>query len=149
MTNLINSVPATAGDSVPLAIASWLACLAIVLVIGLLIVKVAREVRGRPMAGEVRSEALERYTQKAEFAEHVEWNRREHENLYSKIGGVERGSIARMDDISKEWRQFVEAGMRDLVASNNTGREKLHDRINQILREVGEIRGELKGANKR
>jgi len=148
MTNLLTSIPATAGDSVPIAIAAWLACLAFVLVVALLIVKVAQAIRGKPLASDVRAEASERFTQKAEFKEHVEWNRREHENLFSKIGGVERGTLARMDDISNEWRKFAEQGMREIVASNNQGREKLHDRINEILREVSEIRGELKGKAK-
>lgn len=83
-----------------------------------------------------------------EFEKHVEWNRREHENLFSKIGGVERGSLARMDSISREWRSFVEGSMAELIKSNNEGRSKLHDRINTILAEVSEIRGELKGRHK-
>lgn len=148
MTNALNSIPANIGDSMPIAIASWLACLAMVMVVGMMIAKVTKEIRGKPVASEVAAETAERFTPKTDFKEHVEWNRREHENLFSKIGGVERGTMVRMDAISSEWRQFAEERIGEIVQSNNQGREKLHERINLILREVGEIRGELKGKSR-
>jgi hypothetical protein len=77
------------------------------------------------------------------FNAHVAKNEREHENLFSKIGGVERGQLARLDSISKDWRVLLDAKMEQLMESNDQGREKLHDRINQILGEMKEMRGEL------
>lgn len=81
---------------------------------------------------------------KDEFDKHVAKNEREHENLFSKIGGVERGGLARMDAISKEWRGFVDGKFDDMAVADNSGREKLHERINEILKEVGELRGEMR-----
>ncbi len=150
MTNL-TSVPASIGNEVPIAIASWLACLAMVLVIGLMIMNVVEKVRGKaphPPNKQLESslESLDRRVEsdREAWEKHVDWNRREHENLFSKIGGVERGQNAKMDTLSREWRQFVETEMKALIQSNNAGREKLHERINTILAEVSEIRGVLK-----
>lgn len=81
---------------------------------------------------------------KKEFDKHVEENRREHENLFSKIGGVERGQLARMDALSKEWRSFVDSKFDDLVGASEDGREKLHSRINELLGEFRELRGEVR-----
>ncbi|MEN6533045.1 MAG: hypothetical protein ABFD89_05240 [Bryobacteraceae bacterium] len=94
MTNNLNSISATVADSVPLAIASWLACLAIVLVIGLLIVKVAREIRGKPAAGDVQAEAAEKFVTKKHCDKQQDLERMAHQELFSKIGGVERGAAA-------------------------------------------------------
>jgi hypothetical protein len=92
MTNAITSVSASVGESVPVEIASWLACLAIVLVIGLLIVKVAKEIRGKPMAGEVQMEAAERYVTKRYCEKEHDALKSTTRDLFSKVGGVERGA---------------------------------------------------------
>jgi hypothetical protein len=67
---------------------------------------------------------------KKEFDEHVAWNRREHENLFSKIGGVERGVTAR-----------IESRLDGMQRDAHEGREKLHDRINEVLAEVSKLSG--------
>jgi hypothetical protein len=81
---------------------------------------------------------------KKEFDKHVERNLAEHENIFSKLSGIERGAQTRMDGLSVEWRRFVESKLSELLASNDSGREKLHDRINEILQEVSELRGEMR-----
>lgn len=86
---------------------------------------------------------------KDEFDKHVEDNRREHESLFSKIGGVERGHLARMDAVSREWRTLVDSKMTDLMKSNDEGRENLHRRINEVLAAVSELKGEVKVMNRR
>jgi hypothetical protein len=70
---------------------------------------------------------------KVEFTKYVDQNQREHENLFSKIGGVERGAMARLD------QRF-----ETIQSKAEEGREKLHDRINEILGEVRELRGEVR-----
>jgi hypothetical protein len=69
---------------------------------------------------------------KKEFDEHVAWNRREHENLFSKIGGVERGVTAR-----------IEARLNDMQSDANEAREKIHHRINNQSRMLYLIAGKL------
>ena len=93
-------------------------------------------------------DSFERFVSKPEFSAHIEHNRHEHENLFKKLGGVERGTMSRMDAISQEFRAFVTHSVESLVKSNNDGRGKLHERINEILVEVSEIRGELKSKGK-
>lgn len=69
---------------------------------------------------------------KADFEAHEEWNRREHENLFSKIGGVERGAQSKLEDA---------------INSGNVSREKLHERINDLLAAISRLQGRLsKGA---
>jgi hypothetical protein len=81
----------------------------------------------------LRVEATEKFVGQKEFQAHVDWNLREHENLFRKIGGVERAHVERMDQKFSELQRTTEAG-----------REKLHERINEILGEVRELKGELK-----
>ena len=156
MTTMIPilAVGAVTGASAPsmLSIGVWAMCLAFFVMLINALLKLAQRVRGKAQkppnaALEAALNAIERRVEaeQTEFEKHVEWNRREHENLFSKIGGVERGGLARMDTISQEWRGFVQQSMGELIRSNNLGREKLHERINTILSEVSEIRGELKG----
>lgn len=67
---------------------------------------------------------------KVELEKHIEWNRREHENLFSKIGGVERGLTARCDtkhaDLEKEQRSSL---------------TRIHSRIDDVLVAVSELKG--------
>jgi LEA14-like dessication related protein len=69
---------------------------------------------------------------KKEFDAHVEWNRREHENLFSKIGGVERGVTLR-----------IETRLDRMEKESHAAREKLHDRINEVLSAVANLEGRL------
>ena len=74
---------------------------------------------------------------KVEFERHVEWNRREHESLHSKIGGVERGSNAMVEKI----RQEISEMERRLLGQGEMRAEKLHLRINDVLSSVSEVKG--------
>ena len=67
---------------------------------------------------------------KEEFQNHVEWDRREHENLYKKISGVERGAADRLDQ-----------RLAEMQRSALEGREKLHKRINTISVGVARLCG--------
>jgi hypothetical protein len=73
------------------------------------------------------------FTSQTEFQKHLERNAREHENLFSKIGGVERGMMSKLDD-----------KFSDMQGKAEEGREKLHVRINEIFGELREMKGEIK-----
>lgn len=146
MTNLA-SIQATAGDSVPLAIASWLACLAIVLVIGLLIVKVAKEIRGHPVAGDVRAESADKFVTKAQCEKY-------HQALDGRLSfldnqritdakdaaGSRKGIYTEVETVRKEMVE-MERRLNKADEDRTTG---LHERLNEILAEVSEMRGQMK-----
>lgn len=106
------------------ALKTWILIFAGVVVI----VVQARELLGTKKRREISFE--ETLCNKKEFDNHVEWNRREHENLFSKIGGVERGVT---DRISQK--------LVDIEHKVETSREKMHDRLNDVLSAVSELRG--------
>lgn len=61
---------------------------------------------------------------KKEFEAHMAENKREHENIFHKMGGIERGAQAKLELVIKE---------------GNDSREKLHSRINELLPKMGEL----------
>lgn len=91
-----------------------------------------RSLKDNPPPAEVARESAATFATKTEFNQHVEWNRREHENLFAKVGGVERGVAERLGSRLTEIEHKADAS-----------REKLHDRINEILASVSEVRGIL------
>lgn len=119
--------------SPPIEIAAWLACAAFVVMFVNGATKMVRNFKDRPAPGDVRAESLERFVPKPAFEKHIEENKREHENLFAKIGGVERGGVARMETLSREWREIVDDKVTELIKSDNGGREKLHERINKVM----------------
>jgi hypothetical protein len=147
MTNTLTAIPMTAGDSVPIAIASWLACLAIVLVIGLLIVKVAKEIRGHPAALEVRAESADKFVTKSDCE-------KRHQALDAQLGflnvqrvtdakdaaGSRKGIYTEVEGVRKEMAE-MERRLNRADEDRTTG---LHARLNEILAEVSEMRGQMK-----
>lgn len=116
----------------PVEIAAWLACLTFVVMLVNGVMKLVDRVKGKPAAGDVAREAADKFTTKTEFRDHAEWNLNEHQNLFSKIGGVERGMNDRLD------KKFT-----DLQESAHEGREKLHKRINRISIGVARLCGRM------
>lgn len=80
-----------------------------------------------------RVELEREFTSNIEFHRHLEDNKREHENLFSKIGGVERGMGNKLD-----------AKFTEMQRSAEEGREKLHNRVNDVLTAVSQLQGELR-----
>ena len=85
-----------------------------------------REILPQPLKVEPAAE----YVPASAFAAHVAENRREHENLFAKIGGVDRGLSQRLD-----------LKLDSMQRAAEEGREKLHGRINDVLAAVSELRG--------
>jgi hypothetical protein len=81
-----------------------------------------------PQPFEVRE--AKQYVHTDVFDQFVADNLRQHENLFSKIGGVERGARAHLD-----------VKLDQMQRSSEEGRDKLHDRINEVLSAVSEVRG--------
>ena len=130
--------------SAPAGFAAWIACAAFSLFLVNQLFKLKGNVTGSRNQREILPQPLEvsavaEYVPASAFAAHVAENKREHENLFAKIGGVERGMAQRLD------------GKLDTMQRNaEEGREKLHDRINDVLAAVSELRGtvnEMKNQN--
>jgi len=66
---------------------------------------------------------------KKEFDKHVEDNKEEHEKIFAKLGGVERGVEGRLN-----------AKLDAMAAESKNDREKLHFRINPIEGEICALR---------
>lgn len=62
--------------------------------------------------------------------EHIETNRREHENLFSKIGGVERGARLEVADAKKE---------------DAESRRRLHQEITTLTGAISRLDGKIEG----
>jgi hypothetical protein len=95
---------------VPVGIAAWLGCLAFVVMLVNGILKLVDRTKVRP-------EPSMTYATKADMDKHAQENRKEHENLFAKIGGVERG-------------------LRDDV---KTDLSQVHEKINAVAREVSSL----------
>ena len=125
--------------SPPVEIAAWLACAAFVVTMVNGVTKLIRNFKDKPAPGDVQREAAERFAEKEELRHHIEWNRREHENLFSKIGGVERGAAANTEKKFEERRIEHNADMRALrtdigdIAKKVAGLETVTDLQNQHM----------------
>ena len=76
---------------------AWLACLAFVVVLVNGVLKLVDRTRQKPHPSDVQRESADKFTAKTEYQQHADGNRREHENLFSKIGGVDRSVRAHID----------------------------------------------------
>ena len=63
-----------------------------------------------------------------QLREHQRANNQEHRDLFSKIGGVERGAQAKLELA---------------INSGNVSREKLHGRMNSFGDTIGALRGQM------
>ena len=76
---------------------------------------------------------------KEEFVKHVEWNNREHENLFKKIGGAERGSNERLELKVQAMQSSAEIGRASMsqkvedVKERVAGLERATEAQNQWL----------------
>lgn len=69
---------------------------------------------------------------KHEFDIHVNQNLAEHAQLFSKVGGVERGLSAGIARLDRDLRDLLDRKFSEEAVRNDAGREKLHQRINRL-----------------
>jgi hypothetical protein len=145
MTNMMNNMPGT--DSVPIGISAWLVCL--LFVMGLIItgLKLVREFRGQPEAAAVQAEAADRYVTKAVCERyHQAMDARLEALMGQRAVDLQTGSASRkgiyveLECVRKEMVE-MERRINKADEDRTTG---LHDRLNEILGEVSEMRGMLK-----
>ena len=88
-----------------------------------------------PQPLEVRGAA--EFVPRKDFEHLRDENKREHEMLFAKIGGVSRGAEANLQTM----RQEIHGMELRLNTANEERSSKLHDRINEVLEAVSELRG--------
>jgi len=76
---------------------------------------------------------------KEEFDKHVAWNQKEHDNLFAKLGGLERGVSAKIQTLSREWRDVLNDKVFELIRASDEGRQRLQEQAGSLAREVGEL----------
>lgn len=116
----------------PGGILGWLGCLAFILWITRLAVGLVNDLKGKPHPGEVQRESAEKFVHKAEFSTHLSNNTREHENLFSKIGGVERGA-----------RIELERRVQEIQTERAKSLDNLNRRNERIMFALGKIASKL------
>ena len=103
MTNIINAVAGS--DSVPVGIAAWLACLTFVMGTLVLGIKMVKEFRGHPDASDVQAMVADRYVTRMQCEKGHDAMNETVKDLFSKIGGVERGAAAALNIEVRSLRQ--------------------------------------------
>lgn len=75
---------------------------------------------------------VESLVTKQEFKDHVDFNNVTHSELFGKITAVERNG-----------RQHLDQKLDAMSRSAEAGREKLHDRVNEVLTAVSVLQGKV------
>lgn len=107
----------------------------------LVLLKLGAEIRGTSNNRSVT--IAEDCVCKSEFEKHVEANERAHKDLFSKIGGVERGTRHEIDGKFETLRKELHDGLQRVEAKGEDRAEKIHGRINDVLEAVSELRGKV------
>jgi hypothetical protein len=140
MTTTLASLTSPMGQEV----ATWLGCLAFLVVLVNGILKLADRIKDKPPVSDVRAELVEKFVSKDVFNAQVAANMQEHRDLFAKLGGIERGSVARMDTLNREWQERLERHLSEMQRTDRESRDKMHERINAVLQAVSRVEGELK-----
>lgn len=78
-----------------------------------------------------------------DFEKHLAANQKEHENLFSKLGGVERGARERLDMVTSKWQDRIDEKFSTMQAADQAGRKEIHQRIDQVLVAVSKMEGRV------
>ena len=127
----------------PAAIGAWLACLFFVVALFNQLARAKQNFQGVPTASDVQQEIVKHFTPRADFQQHAERNQKEHDNLFSKVGGVERGLAGRVETMDDEWHRLIETKFSAMIALDHTSRQQLHERINGLDRQVAGMKSSV------
>jgi len=101
--------------------------------------------KSKPAPADVRAESLDKFATKVDLQQAVLKNDQEHNNVWSKIGGMERGLKEEIDlKVTGVSRELVEMERR-LNKSDEERTSRVHDRLDNIFAEVAEMRGAMTG----
>jgi hypothetical protein len=134
-------------------IAAWLACLLFVAGLAKTVLSLTDRLRDKPSAGEVAERSAEKFTPRETADElraritAIEALRNtdqeaasfSRKNIYDEMRNMEKRIDAALIGIRAEMGDLE----RRLNASDESRTLKLHDRLNEILTDLGEMRGEV------
>jgi hypothetical protein len=135
----ITLAQASSQFSPPVGYAGWIACVVFTMWGFHIAQKIWDRSKQRPSPGEVHADALERFVAKETFVALVTKNDAVHEQIFSKIGGVERGAAAavdkKMEELRTERRNDLSAIHHDIneVGKKVAGLEKETELQNQSM----------------
>lgn len=98
--------------------------------------------KDKPTGADVRSEAHDKFVLKRDFDAMQEANSEAHDGIFRKIGGIERGMGAKVDDMRKEMHEME---LR-LTKHGEERAEKTHNRINDVLAAVSNLEGRVEAS---
>jgi len=103
-----------------LNIAAWLGCIAFLVVLANNVLKLVDRAKDKPHPGDVERQGLEKFATKHELQKHIEHDDSVHRDLFSKIGGVERGTNNNTEKKVDDLRKDVVAIGKDVAALQAT-----------------------------
>ncbi len=77
---------------------------------------------------------------KEEFTAHVERNQKEHDQIFARIGGAERGLGQKVEAMDTDWHQFIEQKFATMIATDHASRTEIHKRINALEKDTAGTR---------
>lgn len=120
----------------PVLFAGWLACVAFAAWFFLICQRIYLNSKAKPAPGDVRYEAANKFATKEELAALTTSNDGVHKDIFSKIGGVERGASAATERKLEELRHERREDMRIL-----------HNEINEVGKKVAGLEKETELQN--
>lgn len=127
----MNPVLAEMTTNTPIGLAAWLACAAFIIGLTNGLFKLVNNMKGK-QPQEIRQpieiKASDRFVHKDEFEKAAAANATEHHNIFSRIGGLERGIRAEIKTDTAELHEKIND-----VAHQNAAQEAKQDLMNQRL----------------
>ena len=99
---------------------TWLACAAFLVVLANNVLKLVDRMKDKPHPGDVQRDGNEKFATKYELQKHIEHDDSVHRDLFSKIGGVERGTNNNTEKKVDDLRKDVVAIGKDVAALQAT-----------------------------
>ncbi|MDE2104759.1 MAG: hypothetical protein KGL39_46410 [Patescibacteria group bacterium] len=101
------------------------------------------KVEPQPLTVQIVEELADQFASKREFTAHVAENKKQHEIFFQRFRELENNHNVRIETLSKEWRNWADLKLTELVKSNDEGRQRLHSRVDEVLVKVSELKGEM------
>jgi hypothetical protein len=129
-------------ESVPAAvIRDWILCAGGALWAAVMIRNLVRGPQPRSITPQpLQVQGVDRFVEKSTFDRALQKNDEEHKQIFAKINGSDRGVHQQFEAVRKEMHE-MELRITSCGEERTT---KVHDRVNQVLEAVSELRGEIK-----
>jgi len=86
---------------------------------------------------------------KDEFDKHVGSNKDEHNQLFAKLGGMERGCNLRMETMNTTFQTRMDSRLSEISKEAKSSSDGIHERINDVLKAVCRLEGKIEERDQR